>query len=118
MKCIRIRLLFYIIICATTLNAQSVKDFNIYNFTNDNGLPQNSVKAIALDRDSYIWIATESGLVRYDGKNFKVFSRSNLHVLYSSRISYVGLMRDRSVYFIDDNNNIYVQNQGRHFSKS
>ena len=116
MKCIRIHLLFYIIICATTLNAQSVKDFNIYNFTNDNGLPQNSVKAVVLDRDSYIWIATESGLVRYDGRNFKVFSRNNLHALYSSRISYVGLMQDRRVYFIDDNNNIYVQNNNGQFT--
>lgn len=114
MKCFRIFLLLFFITCANTLNAQSVKDFNIYNFTNDNGLPQNSVKAITLDKDKYLWIATESGLVRYDGKNFRVYSRENLYDMHSSRISYVGLMHDKQMYFTDDNSYIYLLNhQGR-----
>ncbi len=117
MKCFRILLLFFAIIGSITLNAQSVKDFNIYNFTNDNGLPQNSVKAIAFDRDSYIWIGTESGLVRYDGKNFRIYNKNTIHDLYSNRISYVGSMHNKQVYFIDDNANIYIQNKKNHFIK-
>lgn len=44
----------------------------------DNGLPQNTVRAITQDHYGYIWIGTESGgLARYDGAHFLYFdSRS------------------------------------------
>lgn len=37
-----------------------------------NGLSQNSAKKIIQDRFGFIWIATEDGLNRFDGYNFKV----------------------------------------------
>ncbi|WP_118973110.1 ligand-binding sensor domain-containing protein [Taibaiella koreensis] len=117
MKCFLKLLLYFIIAYVNNLNAQSVKDFNIYNFTNDNGLPQNSIKSIALDKDKYLWIATESGLVRYDGKNFRVYNRENLRDMHSSRISYVGLMPNKSIYFIDENSFIYTQNIDGQFER-
>ncbi|WP_353718698.1 two-component regulator propeller domain-containing protein [Dyadobacter sp. 676] len=48
-------------------------NFNITHFTDENGLPQNSVKAITKDNRGNFWLATERGLVRYDGNNFVVF---------------------------------------------
>jgi signal transduction histidine kinase len=41
-------------------------------------LPQNSVKSIAKDKYGYLWLSTENGLVRYDGKNFKIYNSQNL----------------------------------------
>ena len=43
----------------------------------DTGLPQNSVQAVLQTRDGYVWLGTEEGLVRFDGKRFEVFSRDN-----------------------------------------
>ncbi|HEV8484533.1 MAG TPA: two-component regulator propeller domain-containing protein [Blastocatellia bacterium] len=44
----------------------------------DQGLPQNSVVAIVQSRDGYLWLATQEGLVRFDGIRFSVFDkRSN-----------------------------------------
>ena len=44
----------------------------------DQGLPQNSVVAIVQTRDGYLWLATQEGLVRFDGIRFTVFDkRSN-----------------------------------------
>lgn len=43
----------------------------------DQGLPQNSVFAIAQTQDGYIWIATQEGLVRFDGIRFTVFDKRN-----------------------------------------
>jgi ligand-binding sensor domain-containing protein/serine phosphatase RsbU (regulator of sigma subunit) len=40
----------------------------------DDGLPQNYVPAIAQTRDGYLWLATQEGLVRFDGARFVVFS--------------------------------------------
>lgn len=42
-----------------------------YNF--DNGLSQASVTAITQDKFGYIWLGTQSGLNRFDGKRFKHF---------------------------------------------
>ncbi len=41
------------------------------------GLPQDSVRAIAQTRDGYLWLATQAGLARFDGVGFTVFDRSN-----------------------------------------
>jgi len=44
-------------------------------------LPQNSVKSISPDKYGFIWMTTENGLVRFDGKNFKTYNSSNRGVL-------------------------------------
>jgi len=43
----------------------------------DDGLPQNSILAIAQTRDGYLWFGTEEGLVRFDGLIFTVFDKGN-----------------------------------------
>lgn len=54
--------------------------FSISHFTEDNGLPQNTVKNISADAEGFIWIVTETGLVRFDGRNFFLFNKSNLPI--------------------------------------
>lgn len=39
----------------------------------DKGLPQNSVQAIVQDRAGFIWLGTQDGVARYDGRRFVVF---------------------------------------------
>jgi ligand-binding sensor domain-containing protein/signal transduction histidine kinase len=39
----------------------------------DEGLPQNSVIAMTQTRDGYLWLGTQSGLVRFDGIRFTEF---------------------------------------------
>lgn len=51
-------------------------------------LPQNSVKSIAPDKYGFVWMTTENGLVRFDGKNFKTFNSSNINTL-SNRFLYL-----------------------------
>jgi ligand-binding sensor domain-containing protein/signal transduction histidine kinase len=41
------------------------------------GLPQNTVLAIAQTADGYLWVATEGGLARFNGRSFHVFDGSN-----------------------------------------
>ncbi len=38
------------------------------------GLPEGQARAIAEDKDGYIWIGTQNGLVRYDGYNCKIYN--------------------------------------------
>jgi signal transduction histidine kinase/ligand-binding sensor domain-containing protein/CheY-like chemotaxis protein len=41
------------------------------------GLPQDSVRAMAQTRDGYLWLGTQAGLARFDGVRFTVFDHSN-----------------------------------------
>ena len=43
----------------------------------DQGLPQNSVLAIAQTRDGYLWLGTNEGLVRFDGVQLRTYDRTN-----------------------------------------
>ncbi|WP_338763908.1 two-component regulator propeller domain-containing protein [Bernardetia sp. ABR2-2B] len=39
-----------------------------------NGLPQNSITSITQSDDGYLWIGTHNGLVKFDGREFKILS--------------------------------------------
>jgi len=43
----------------------------------ENGLPQNTVQALAQTGDGFIWLGTEVGLVRFDGNGFQVFDKNS-----------------------------------------
>ncbi len=45
-------------------------------FTYDNGLPSNTVYRVYEDKQGFIWILTDNGLVKFDGNQFKVFNTS------------------------------------------
>src|SRR5882762_3347513 len=55
-------------------------------WTTENGLPQNDVELLQT-RDGYIWLATNGGLVRFDGIRFTVFDTGNTPELRSNRIA-------------------------------
>lgn len=40
----------------------------------DEGLPQNSIKDIIKDKDGFIWLSTDGGILRYDGANFLLYN--------------------------------------------
>jgi signal transduction histidine kinase len=58
--------------------------YSITHYTDESGLPQNSIKTIFKDPGGFVWFITENGLVRFDGRNFSVFNKSNMP-LASSR---------------------------------
>lgn len=55
------------------------------NWVTQDGLPQNSVSTIVEDQRGFLWLGTEEGLVRFDGRNFKVYDQhffKDIHNLY------------------------------------
>lgn len=54
-----------------TLELQSRSSLRHYDY--DNGLPQASVNAIVRTHDGFLWLGTFGGLVRFDGREFRVF---------------------------------------------
>ena len=46
-------------------------DYIFKNLTVANGLISNRIVALYQDREGFMWIGTQTGLQRYDGKRFK-----------------------------------------------
>ena len=67
--------------------AQSLRQYGQQLWQTDNGLPQNTVHAIRQTRDGYLWLATDGGLVRFDGIDFTLFDRRSTPQLRSNLIS-------------------------------
>lgn len=44
------------------------------------GLPHNSIHALAQTNNGYIWVGTWEGVARYNGSEFEVFGRGKLPV--------------------------------------
>jgi len=71
----RLFLLAFLCCLATyTAPVSSQKDFfKFSNFGENEGLSNTRVLKVVTDRQGFIWVATQEGLYRYDGYNFKVF---------------------------------------------
>ncbi len=46
-------------------------------WTRNEGLPLNTVRSLHRSHDGYLWLATDVGLVRFDGVRFTLFNTSN-----------------------------------------
>src|SRR5689334_25300864 len=50
-------------------------------WTTEQGLPQNTIRAILQARDGPLWLGTQEGLVRFDGMRFVIFDEKNTPAL-------------------------------------
>jgi len=103
----RIALIPLLLICTMTVAAQQLIMSNQQTFKTEDGLPQSLVTGIVQDRDGFIWVGTQGGLARYDGRAFKTLSKQQLtgtgfrsHVI--TALAY------------NSNNHIAIQYQGGH----
>ena len=77
-------------------------NYIIKQYNSENGLPQNSAKDLLLDRNGFLWIATENGLVRFDGQRFRVYNTSNTPVLQTNRFPLISETLQRELLFRSD----------------
>jgi signal transduction histidine kinase/ligand-binding sensor domain-containing protein len=64
----------------------------------ENGLPQNTVQALAQSPDGFIWLGTEVGLVRFDGNGFQVFDKNTRPALPGNDIRCLLAAKDGSLW--------------------
>lgn len=75
----------YLSLYSAAKGQYSVPHYNIVNYNGDNALPQNSINDMAFDRNGFLWLATEMGMVRFDGRNFREYNTANCPALLSDR---------------------------------
>lgn len=70
------RLKLFLIIALIGVNSIAISgesSYIFYHLSTEDGLSNNSAKAILRDSHGFLWIGTEFGLNRYDGYGFKTF---------------------------------------------
>lgn len=68
-----LKILILLIYSFATVLAKA-QDYNYIHYTNKDGLAGNTVYGVAQDKDGYMFFATENGLSRFDGKEWKTFT--------------------------------------------
>jgi ligand-binding sensor domain-containing protein len=76
MKATFLSQLFFLFIACTDCLSQTL-DFKMYNLPN--GSTFWTISAITQDKRGYMWIATEKGLYRYDGKHYNFYRNDSLN---------------------------------------
>ena len=91
-----------------------VNGYAVQHFTDENGLPQNSINDLLFDKNGYLWLASQVGLVRYDGSSFKLYYPNDKPIM-ESNIVLLGKDDKGSIYFqtIDHQLYCYAGNNGR-----
>ncbi|MEM1451676.1 MAG: PAS domain S-box protein [Planctomycetota bacterium] len=77
------------------------------------GLPSNSVQALAVGPRGYLWLGTLGGLARYDGLDFDVFSAEQTEGLVSDRILSLHFDADETLWLGCENGPLMRRVDGR-----
>lgn len=64
-------IVLFILLISITCKAQQLK---YTAFTVNDGLPSNYVYRVIEDNKGFLWVATDAGIARFDGKHFQVFT--------------------------------------------
>ncbi len=79
-------ILFSAILLLATISLQSQTP-SFYHLSTANGLYDNHVRSLAIDSSGFLWIGTEEGLNRYDGRTVQVFLKEKNAGLPSENIT-------------------------------
>lgn len=102
-------LFFSLFGCILGLISQKNELNQITKFTNDLGLASNYAYQIIQDKKGFIWIGTEEGLNKFDGKNFTEFTtKAGRYSMSHNRAQTVMLAPDGNIWVgTSDGINIY-----------
>ena len=92
-----------VIVAASRLTGASVSEvvptqYTFSSWTENDGLPANSIWSLAQDGDGYLWIGTRAGLVRFDGVRFVVWDHDTDPTQTETDITAVYPARDGSLW--------------------
>jgi len=86
-----------------------------YNFKKlgvDEQLPQISVTSLAQDDKGYIWVGTQSGVARFNGKEFVAFNQANSKAFSSNIIADLNFDSNNQLWVLTDNALVKLDTNG------
>lgn len=100
------RVVFYLLCLLNALPGAS-QDYRFREYRVEQGLPSDVIKAVTEDSLGFIWIATDDGLVKYDGVRFTTY-KSAFHSQYTKGFLH---SRDGKFYAFGDLDFIEIENR-------
>jgi len=88
---------------------EALSQYNLRVWQTRDGLPQNTVQAIAQTRDGYLWLGTQEGLVRFDGVRFQIFDRRNTPQMQSNFVRVVLESRHGGLWIATDGGLLHMR---------
>jgi hypothetical protein len=103
----------FFLLCRSVTAQQQAKYFVQY-FNTDNGLPSNGIKGLQWDAQTgFLWIATEAGIVRYNGIEFKNYSKEDEPHITNERILFLTKNNAGRIYTSGNSGNVFYVNKNR-----
>lgn len=100
--------LFLLFIIGGLLSLHAQDSYRVQRFTTDNGLPSNGIKGLQWDEETgFLWMATEAGVLRYNGAEFRKFDKTNMPELESERMMFLQKDWQGRIYTADEAGNIF-----------
>jgi signal transduction histidine kinase/ligand-binding sensor domain-containing protein len=88
------------------------RPYHVDHWTTDDGLPQNTIRAIVQTRDGYLWLTTFDGLARFDGVHFTVFDKRNTPAITNNRFTALYEDRDGTLWAGADEGEVVAYRDG------
>jgi ligand-binding sensor domain-containing protein/signal transduction histidine kinase len=73
--------------------------YYFHTYTDKDGLPQNTIRAISTDAQGYLWIGTQDGVARYNGHQWVVTDLPNKHLSNFVNQNAICTASDSNVWF-------------------
>ena len=84
----------------------SLVRYNVRTWQTDEGLPHNSVHALAQTADGYLWVGTREGLARFDGARFLPVTAAAAPELENAFITALCVSRDGGLWIASESNGV------------
>src|SRR5437868_12841816 len=91
-----ISVLFLSVVPTLAQQPEVSNGYFVQHFTDENGLPQNSINDLLFDDDGYLWLGSQVGLICFSGYSFSLFypddkpvMESNIRALAKSDKGYI-----------------------------
>lgn len=95
--------------------AQPGGKWEFRNWQSRDGLPENTVQAIAQTEDGFLWVGTSGGLARFDGESFEIFNHRNTATFQESNITCLLVAHDKSLWIGTDGGGL-IRRQQKEFA--
>ncbi|ADW70811.1 diguanylate cyclase [Granulicella tundricola] len=100
--------------CSALDDRKQLTQYVQMTLTDRNGLPQNSVDAVAQTTDGYMWFGTQEGLGRFDGLTTTVFDASHNRDFRDAFVKTMASSRDGSLWIGTRSNLTHMQHGAFH----
>ncbi len=89
-------------------SASAQDKFMVRHFGTEDGLPSNGIKGMEWDKKTqFLWMATEAGIVRYNGLSFKTFSAADDTTISNKRFLFLTRNNAGVLYFGDETGSVF-----------